>query len=130
MFWGQTESITQSVRRWCSSRCQLLDCLAHEVVEVVQPLPVQSPVEGGTNVNVSQPKFDVIHLVDHRVPCAFQTAIDELKARRRHTLTIVRIKLTKPKTILAGVVLENSFARFKASMAAFNGEIALSRPLP
>ena len=30
---------------------------------------------------------------------------------------------------LAGVMLESSFARPKASMAAFNAEIVLSRPL-
>jgi len=43
------------------------------------------------------------------------------------TLTMVRITLTVPKTALAGVMLEISFARFMASMAAFNGERAPSR---
>jgi len=43
------------------------------------------------------------------------------------TLTMVRTTLTEPKTALAGVMLEISFARFMASMAAFNGEIAPSR---
>ena len=44
-------------------------------------------------------------------------------------MIIVRIALTEPKTALAGVILESSFARFKASMATFNAEIMLSRPL-
>ena len=44
-------------------------------------------------------------------------------------MIIVRITLTEPKTALAGVILEISFARFKASMAIFNAEIAPSRPL-
>ena len=44
-------------------------------------------------------------------------------------MIIVRIALTEPKTALAGVILESSFARFKASMAAFNAGIMLSRPL-
>ena len=46
--------------------------------------------------------------------------------RRRHTLIIVRRMLTEPKTALAGVMLDSSFARFIASMAAFNKERALS----
>ena len=37
-------------------------------------------------------------------------------------MIIVRITLTEPKTALAGVMLEASFARFKASMAVFNTE--------
>ena len=46
-----------------------------------------------------------------------------------HTLIIVRIKLTEPKTALAGVILETSLARFMASMAPFNVEIIPSRSL-
>ena len=34
------ESVTQNVRRRCSSRRQLLDCITHGVIEVVQHLPV------------------------------------------------------------------------------------------
>jgi len=41
----------------------------------------------------------------------------------------MRITLTVPKTALAGVILESSFARFRASMVAFNAEIVFSRPL-
>jgi hypothetical protein len=42
--------------------------------------------------------------------------------RRKRTLIIVSRTLTEPKTALAGVTLETSFARFKASMATFNAE--------
>jgi len=42
--------------------------------------------------------------------------------RGKHTLIIVKRMLTEPKTALAGVMLATSFARFKASMAAFNDE--------
>ena len=36
--------------------------------------------------------------------------------------------MTEPKTTLAGVMLEASFARFKASMATFNEERVPPRP--
>ena len=39
---------------------------------------------------------------------------------RRHTLIIVRRTPAAPKTALAGVMLEISFARFRASMAALS----------
>jgi hypothetical protein len=55
--------------------------------------------------------------------------IDQQKTRRKLTLIIARMTLTEPKTAFAGVILESSFARFKASMAAFNVEIVPSRPL-
>ena len=41
---------------------------------------------------------------------------------------MVRRTLTEPKTALAGVMLETSFARFMASMAAFSEEMALPCP--
>ena len=44
-------------------------------------------------------------------------------------MIVARITLTEPKTALAGVILEISFARFKASMAVFNIRIAPSCPL-
>ena len=44
-------------------------------------------------------------------------------------MIVVRITLTEPKTAPAGVILESSLARFKASIAVFNVEIAPSRPL-
>jgi len=49
------------------------------------------------------------------------------QTRRKLTLVIVRITLTDPKTALAGVILETSFARFMVSMATFNAEMAPSR---
>jgi hypothetical protein len=39
----------------------------------------------------------------------------------------VRITLKEPKIGLAGVILQNSFARFDASMATFSEERAKSR---
>ena len=47
---------------------------------------------------------------------------------KERTLAIVRRILTEPKTALAGVILETSFARFMASMAMFNEERVPSRP--
>jgi hypothetical protein len=46
---------------------------------------------------------------------------------RKLTLIIARITLTEPKTALAGVMLETSFARFMASIAMFNDERVTSR---
>ena len=42
---------------------------------------------------------------------------------------VVRIMLTEPKAAVAGVILEISFARLKASMAVVNAETVFSRPL-
>jgi len=50
-----------------------------------------------------------------------------LEKRGERTLIIVRRTLTEPKTALAGVMLDTSFARFTASMATFNDERASSR---
>jgi len=111
-----------------NSHRQLVDCLTHEVIEIVQPPPVQSLVEGGTDVSPSQPKFDAIRPVDQCVLGAFQSTIDQQKTGRKLTLIVRRITSTEPKIALAGVTPEASFARFKASMAAFNAEIVPSRP--
>ena len=62
-----------------NSRRQLVDCLAHGVIEIVQPLPVQSPVERFTDVSTGQPEFDVVHLVGQIVLGAFQSIIDQQK---------------------------------------------------
>ena len=117
--------ILQRLGRWCGSRRQLVDYFTHGAVELVQPLPAQSPVEGGADVSAGQPKFDVIHLVGHLVLGAFQTVFDSRKSRRRLTLIIASITLTEPNTALASGMVEISFARFKVSMAPFNAEIAL-----
>lgn len=50
-----------------------------------------------------------------------------MKSRKKPTLIIMRIKLTEPKTVLAGVMREIFPARFKASMAIFSEETILSR---
>lgn len=49
-----------------------------------------------------------------------------LRKSRKRPLIVVRRMLTEPKTDLAGVVFE-VFARFKASVVAFNAEMAPSR---
>jgi len=51
------------------------------------------------------------------------------RKRMERTLIIVRRTLTVPKTALAGVTLETSFARFRASMAIFSEERAPPCPL-
>ena len=70
--WG-----TQCVHCWCDSRRQLLDCFAHRIVEIAQPLPVQSSVESGTDLSASQPEFDVIYLIHHRFLDGFQSEINQ-----------------------------------------------------
>ena len=80
----------ESVRRWCNSRRELVDCLGHGIVEVAQPPPVQHPVEGGADVSAGQPKFDIIGPIYHLLLGAFQNAVDQRKTRRL-TLIIARI---------------------------------------
>ena len=66
-----------------------------------------------------------------RVPSrtfAYQRAVLLMKVRRP-TLIIARRTPTDPKTALAGVLLETSFARLKTSMNPFNAEIVPSRSL-
>ena len=112
----------------CNSLSQSFDCLTYGVIEVVFTLPVKSPVESGTDVGARQPKFDVIHPVDHRVLGAFQSVLDQQKSRIL-TLIIASRTLTEPKTALAGVLPEISFARLKASMNPFSVEMTPSRSL-
>jgi len=52
---------------WFDSRSQLLDCLEHRFVELIQSSPVQPPVEGGTDVGATKPELDVIAFADHRI---------------------------------------------------------------
>jgi len=103
--------------------------LAHGVIEIVQPLPLQLLIEGGTNVSAGQPKFDAIRPLDQLVLGPFQSTIDQQKTRRKLTLIVERITLTESKTALAGAIAEAFSVRFKASMAVFNTEIASSRSL-
>jgi len=120
------ELVTQSVHRnWFSPRRQLLDCLAHGVIEVVQPLPTQR----GRCRRQRRPAQ--VRRNPSGLPSRPRCISDCNRSTntRRLTLIIARITLTEPKTAFAGVILESSFARFKASMAASNTEIAPSRPL-
>jgi len=64
------------------SRPQLFDCLQYRVVEVAQPLPLQSSVQVNADVSAGQPKVDVISLVDHRILGAFQLAIGQRNQRK------------------------------------------------
>jgi len=117
------------VRFRCNSRRQLVGRRAHGSIEIVQPLPVQYPFEGGADVGAGQPKLDAIRPVDQLVLGAFQSTIGRQDARRKPTLIVERITLTEPKTVLAGAIAEASFARFKAWMAVFNAEMGSSRSL-
>jgi len=45
---------TQIVHYWRNSRRELIDCFNHRIVKLVQPLPLQSPVEGDTNISAGQ----------------------------------------------------------------------------
>ena len=47
---------------------------------------------------------------------------------RRRTLIMARRMLAEPKAAFAGVTLEISFARFKASMVTFKAERVFSFP--
>jgi len=51
-----------------------------------------------------------------------------LQESRKHTLMSVRRTLTEPKTALAGAIGETFSARLVSWMAAFNAEVAPSRP--
>jgi hypothetical protein len=96
------------------------------VVKVLQPLPVQPSVEGGTDFSARSPKFDVVGIVGHRVLYTFyQPAIDYRRQyRKKPTFIIVRIAMTVPKTALAGATVETSFPRFMASMVVFSQAMA------
>ena len=59
-------------------------------------------------------------LVDHRVLVACHLAIVQRRLGEKLTPVILRITLTVSKTAVAGVTLENSFARFRALTAAFS----------
>ena len=47
--------------------------------------------------------------------------------RKKRTTIIIKITANEPKTALAGVALEISFARFEASMSTFKAERIPSR---
>lgn len=51
-----------------------------------------------------------------------------MQKRRKPTRIMVSRTLTTPKTALAGVILESSFARLRPPMAALSEERTLTRP--
>jgi len=125
---GSMSYISEGSKADFNSRRQLIDPLEHRTTKFAQPLPPQSPVEGGTDGIAGQPKFDVVHFIDHRVLHTFcQSAIYPHKVEGKFTLIIVRITPTVLKTALAGVMLETFSAMFKPSMTTFNDERASSR---
>jgi len=50
-----------------NSRRQLVYRIVHRLTEIVQLLPIHSPVEGFTDISTGQPELDVVLFVDHRV---------------------------------------------------------------
>ena len=66
----------------CNSRCESVDFLAYGVIE---SLPVQSLVEGGTDVGAGQPKFDVICSVNHRVLSRVYFSLQSVNENRKET---------------------------------------------
>ena len=99
-------------------------------MKFVQLLSSQSLVESSADFGAVQPKFDVIHPIDHGVLGAFQFAIDNQSIKNGNlTLMVVRIIPTISNTAWAGVILENPFARLTATMAPSNASRVLSRPL-
>ena len=116
---------------WFGSRRQLMNRIGHGLADLVQFLPVHPPIEGSAYIGAGQPELDVIGLVGHGVLVAciqnkYIVGRGRGRGRGRRTLIIVSRMLTDPKTALAGVTLDTSFARFIASMAVFNAERAPS----
>ena len=100
--------------------------LAHGLIEVLQLFSVRSPIKGSTDVGAAQPKFDVIPFIDRGFLA--EGWPEARRRRRKRTLIIVSRALAEPKTAPAGVMLESSFARFRATMAASNFEKTPFRP--
>ena len=76
------------------------------------------------------PKVDIILLVGHRVLTKHELALVHRHRGRDDTLIIVRRALTEPKAAPAGVMLNISFARLRASVRTFNTEIILEKRRP
>ena len=118
--------VVRSVYRRFDSRCQLDYRITHRLIELIQFPPTHAPVERRADLGAAQPELNVLKLVDHGVLAKLQPGA--CRRERGRTLIIVRRTLTQPKTAFAGVILETSFARFMASMAAFSEEMTPSRP--
>jgi hypothetical protein len=57
------------------SRCQLIDSLAHMLVEVFHLSSLDPPVKGIANTGTRQSKLYATHIVNHRILHAFHTTI-------------------------------------------------------
>ena len=88
--------------------------------------PIQAPVESFAYISARQAEIDVILFIGHRILDGCEP--EDNGETRKRTLIKRRSALAVPKTVLAGVMLETSFAGFNSSMATFNLERALSRP--
>ena len=119
--------MVQSTCHLFDSRRQLVYRIAHGSVEFIQFSPTHSPVKRPADIGAAQPELNVVKFVDHGVLIRYKPRAS--RHGRGRTLIIVSRTLTEPKTALAGVMLETSFAMFMASMAAFSEEMALPRPL-
>ena len=110
------------VHRQSYSRSKLPNRLKYGLTDLTHSPSAHPPVKGFTYVGASQPELDIVCFIDHRVLATCKPWIYCWRRGGEHTLIIVRRTLTEPKTALAGVMLETSFARFMASMATFNAE--------
>ena len=65
-----------------NSQCQLLDRLAHRVVETIRPLPFQSTVQSGTDLGAGQSEFDVILLAGQVILGVSQFGFDAAESQK------------------------------------------------
>jgi hypothetical protein len=116
----------QTSQSWFNPHRQLGYRLTHRLAEVVQSLPVRSSIKGPTYIGAVEPELNKILFINHTLLVECQT--EARRSRRKRTLIIVSRTLTEPKTALAGVMLDISFARFKVSIVTFSVERAPFRP--
>ena len=115
-----------SPHRQFNSHCQLAYRITHRATELIQSPPTHPPVKRFTNIGAAQPELNKVNFIDHRVLAGHESGTS--RCERGCTLIIASRMLTELKTAFAGVMLETSFARFMASMAAFSVEMVLPRP--
>jgi len=121
------EGAAKNAHGWFGSRSQLLDCLEHRLIELIQSSPFQPQVEGGTDVGATKPELNVIAFVDHRILEHVNPGLLS-QNRKKRTLIIVRRVLTELNAVFACVIGQISLAKFRVSIATFNEESVLSRP--
>ena len=73
---------TRSTNYWYNSQRQLLDRFVHRVVEVVQPLLLQSPVESGAYLGAGQPEFYIFYLIDQVILSVLQFVTDAIESQK------------------------------------------------